>query len=109
MVSTATNPREYLWRLGLGVAILAACLVGTVIGLLWMVPALIFNSPRFLYVAKGFDCAASAVFGGDGKTTISRRAGLAARAGRRWGCVLCRLLDHIDRDHCERAVTTDRG
>lgn len=109
MVSVARNGREYLRRLMIGSAIIALCIVAAVIGLLWLLPALVLNSPRFLKVAKGFDCAGSAVFGGDGKTTISRRAGMAARRGERWGCVLCRVLDRVDPDHCERSVNSHWG
>lgn len=36
--------------------------------------------------------------------TLSRRAGRARNEGKRWGCVLCRVLDAIQRDHCTRAV-----
>lgn len=41
--------------------------------------------------------------------TISSRAAKARRAGRRWGCILCRWLDHIDPGHCERNIETDEG
>lgn len=36
--------------------------------------------------------------------TLSRRAGLARNDNKRWGCVLCRLLDRIHPGHCDRAV-----
>lgn len=36
--------------------------------------------------------------------TFSRRAGLARKSGKRWGCVVCALLDRIHKDHCQRAV-----
>ena len=39
--------------------------------------------------------------------TVSSRAGKAARTGRRWGCVLCRLIDKIDPGHCERNIEED--
>lgn len=40
--------------------------------------------------------------------TISARAGKAMVRGRRWGCVLCALLDRIEKDHCRRAIVNDR-
>lgn len=51
----------------------------------------------------------NALFAGDPDKTISSRAGKAARRGRRWGCVLCRVLDVFERDHCEKSIEPDRG
>lgn len=51
----------------------------------------------------------NALFAGDPDETISSRAGKAARRGRRWGCVLCRVLDVFERDHCEKSIEPDRG
>ena len=41
--------------------------------------------------------------------TISSRAAKANRQGKRWGCVLCRLLDVVDPDHCEKSIEVDEG
>ncbi|MCW5319622.1 hypothetical protein D5039_00030 [Verminephrobacter aporrectodeae subsp. tuberculatae] len=41
--------------------------------------------------------------------TVSSRAAKAAGRGRRWGCLVCRLLDRIDPGHCARNVETDEG
>ena len=41
--------------------------------------------------------------------TISSRAGKARLAGKRWGCILCRLLDKIDKQHCEKNIEKDEG
>ena len=51
----------------------------------------------------------NALFAGDPDETISSRAGKAARRGRRWGCVLCRVLDVFEHDHCEKSIEVDRG
>jgi hypothetical protein len=55
------------------------------------------------------DQLVNAVLGGDPDETISSRAAKAARRGHRWGCVLCRALDALQRDHCERVIETDEG
>lgn len=47
--------------------------------------------------------------GGDPDETVSSRAAKSARRGHRWGCVLCRAIDWIDRGHCERVIETDEG
>ena len=49
------------------------------------------------------------VLGGDPDETISSRSGKARAAGKRWGCVLCRVLDFIDKKHCADAISLDEG
>lgn len=48
-------------------------------------------------------------FFGDPDETISSRAGKAARKGALWGCLLCRLLDKLEKDHCNSSIEPDRG
>lgn len=50
-----------------------------------------------------FDQLLNAILGGNPDETLSHRAKRARDAGRRWGCVLCRVLDLFDRDHCDKA------
>lgn len=47
--------------------------------------------------------------GGDPGETISSRAGKAMKAGKRWGCVLCRFLDLFQKDHCQLSVDKSDG
>ena len=37
---------------------------------------------------------------GDAHATISSRAYIATLKKKRWACVLCRVLDRIQQDHC---------
>jgi hypothetical protein len=46
---------------------------------------------------------------GDPDETISSRAAKAALKGKRWGCVLCRLLDYVQKDHCLKSLEVDEG
>jgi hypothetical protein len=55
------------------------------------------------------DEAANTLFGGSPNETISSRAAKARNAGRRWGCLLCRLLNKINPGHCDRALTSTIG
>lgn len=55
------------------------------------------------------DQALNAARGGSEDETISSAAAKAARRGERWGCVLCKWLDRLDRGHCERAIEPDEG
>jgi len=60
-------------------------------------------------LAVGLDQFANVLALGDPDETISSRAEKARRKGKRWGCVLCGLLDLIDRGHCARSVELDEG
>lgn len=55
------------------------------------------------------DEAANTILGGSPNETISERAAKARNAGRRWGCILCRLLNRINPGHCDRALTSKIG
>lgn len=47
------------------------------------------------------------VFGGNPDETISSRAAKAKLQGERWGCVLCKLLDKFDKNHCDKSIELD--
>lgn len=94
-------------RVLIGLLIWCACVLADVISLVWMLGALLVDSPRFWRSAIAKDQAANAaVLNGNEDETISSRAARAAARGDRWGCVLCRLLDKFDRDHCRDAAGT---
>lgn len=83
------------------------CLLCSVVTALRMAWAIAANPARAWRLAVAHDQLANAAFNGNEDETISSRAGKARRAGRRWGCVLCKLLDAIDNDHCERSIEND--
>lgn len=84
-----------LWAISSLAAMVSLCL-----GLMYLV----FSPRRFWRVMLAHDQAANAAFGGSEDETISSRAGRAARRGDRWGCVLCKLLDKVDPDHCKKSI-----
>ena len=55
------------------------------------------------------DQSFNTIFGGSEDETISSRAYKASLKGRHWGCVLCRFLDWLDKDHCKNSVEWDEG
>lgn len=55
-------------------------------------------------IALLIDQAANLGLNGQMYSTISARAGRARAHGRAWGCVLCRVLDWIAPQHCEREM-----
>lgn len=96
-------------RILLGIALLLLSALAAMLGLVWMFFALVVNSDRALRLAVSYDQVANTAFGGDEDETISSRAGKAARQGKRWGCVLCSLLDWFQPNHCENNIEVDEG
>lgn len=66
----------------------------------WCVAA---NPKEGWRLAVGFDQLFNAAANGNEDETVSSRAARARTEGRRWGCVLCRMLDRIDPGHCDRS------
>jgi hypothetical protein len=61
-----------------------------------------------LRVAIALDCFVQAICTrGMLGVTISARAETARYHDHLWGCVLCRFLDWLDRDHCHNARLND--
>lgn len=46
---------------------------------------------------------------GDPGERVSSRAGKAKKEGKRWACLLCRTLDLIQKDHCEKSINPNVG
>ena len=90
-------------------AIWLLCQIVAVMASLWMLLAILTGSRRAWTIAVAHDQLANAAFGGDEDETLSSRAGKAAREGKRWACVLCRLLDRLDPNHCEKSIEPDEG
>ncbi|MGO3029550.1 hypothetical protein [Pseudomonas helleri] len=96
-------------RIGLGLVLLVLCAFAALVALGWMFFAVLGSSTRAWRLAVSFDQLANTAFGGSEDETISSRAGKAARKGKRWGCVLCRLLDWFEPNHCEGSIEMDEG
>lgn len=85
----------------------ALCQFAHVVAAVWMLLAALAGSPRAWRLAVSYDQLANTAFGGNEDETISSRAYKAAKQGRRWGCVLCGLLDKIQQDHCRNSAEPD--
>jgi DNA polymerase III delta prime subunit len=80
------------------------CQVASAVSALWMLIAILVGSDRAWRLAISYDQLANTATGGSEDETISSRANRARLEGRRWGCVLCKLLDKLDKDHCEKSA-----
>lgn len=76
------------------------CIFGAAVSVLLLVWDVLTGSPRAWRMFLAFDRVGNAATGGSDTETISSRADRARSEGRAWGCVLCRLLDWIQTDHC---------
>lgn len=61
----------------------------------------------FLRILISIDQLANTILGGNEDETISSRAAKAKLQGKRWGCVLCKLLDKFDKNHCDKSIELD--
>lgn len=55
------------------------------------------------------DQLVNTIFNGYPDETISSRAAKARMRGSKWGCILCGILDRIDKDHCINSLEADEG
>lgn len=51
-----------------------------------------------------FDELLNALTGGYPNETISSRAGRAAHNTHYWACILCKILNYLEKDHCQRSL-----
>ena len=82
------------------VPVLALAPLLTLVRYLW---AIVTNPDRATRIAIGYDQLVNVAANGHEDETISSRADRARASGRLWGCVLCRLLDYLDPDHCKKS------
>jgi hypothetical protein len=81
--------------------ICVVCILCSIIALPWMAVCFFKGSGRGWLIAKGFDRVGNAMTGGSDEEYLSKRANDARIAGKRWGCLLCRGLDLIQKGHCD--------
>lgn len=81
-------------------AIWLLCQLAFIVASLWMLVAIVTGSPRAWRLAVAFDQLANAATGGNEDETISSRAWRGTQEGRKGWCLLCRLLDRFQKDHC---------
>lgn len=82
--------------------------VCSVIAICWMLVSIITtpHGERTWRIALAFDQLGNATSGGSEDETISSRAGRERKEGRKWACLLCQLLDWLDKDHCDSSIGT---
>lgn len=67
------------------------------------------NQDKAFIQAKGFDRVGSAMTNGSDDEYISTRAYEAMIKRKRWGCILCRMLDYLEREHCKKSFEKQKA
>ena len=94
----------YIRKVVFGLGIIFFCILADVLSSGWMIFALFGDSPRWWKIALAKDQSANAALGGSEDETVSSRAYKASLRGDKWGCILCKLLDYVQKDHCKNSV-----
>ena len=99
---------RYFTRLGL---LVGSFLMALTANLIALIVALAGSDRSWPVIVANDQALNAALVGRPGSEdeTVSSRAGKAAQSGRRWGCILCRMLDWFDPGHCARNIEPDEG
>jgi len=77
------------------------------IALMWWVVKYVWSvivDPSHAWdLATSVDQTANAAFNGNMDETISSRAG-RVKDDEKWACLLCKFLDRLDKDHCDKNI-----
>ena len=87
------------------VLILPVLLLAFAVVLLRYATCIVADVRKAWLIALSIDDAANVACNGRLGQSISSRAATAARSGRQWGCILCKLLDEVSPNHCAHALT----
>jgi hypothetical protein len=66
-------------------------------------------SQRVHRILIALDQLINTILNGYPHETISSRAEKARLNGKKWGCVLCKVLDRLDPNHCAKSLEADEG
>ena len=94
--------KTYVGRVGAMLVIWLLCPLAHIVSSVWMLFGIFGRSNRAWRIAVAYDRVGNAATGGADTETISSRAARARDNNRKWGCVLCKLLDYFEEDHCNK-------
>lgn len=77
------------------------CMLAGLVAGVRMLGYIAVDSQRAWRMAKAYDRVGNVAIGGVDTETVSSHAYRAEQEGRRWGCILCKLLDRVQRNHCK--------
>lgn len=87
--------------------LLLLCQVVAMIAPIRALFAVINNPKRAFYILLGYDLLGNVTLNGEPREYISTRAYRSRKENTRWGCILCKLLDAIEEDHCRNSAKSE--
>lgn len=93
-------------RILIGLGIIIVCIAADILSAIAMVVHLFLkNDKRFWKIAVAKDQGFNAAFlNGSEDETVSSHAARARNEGRKWGCILCKFLDAVEENHCDKSI-----
>lgn len=85
------------------IALLPVLTIAPLLALVRYLWTVLTNPSRAWRIAIGFDQLVNVAANGHEDETISSRAARVRDEGGRWGCVLCKWLDKLDPNHCDKS------
>lgn len=79
------------------------CCIASLVAMFQMLCSILYDKEKAWEIAVATDRQANASFNGDSRETISSRAYRAMKKGNIPACVLCRVLDILDKEHCKKS------
>lgn len=73
-----------------------------------IIGAALSNPPKAWDIFKAFDLTGNVLINGKFNEYISTRAHRAMVESRTWGCVLCKILNVFDKDHCAKSANPNK-
>lgn len=86
------------------IALYLLLLIGLVYTAFRYLTCVVGNTKKAWNIALMIDETCNVDANGKVNESISKRAALAQQRGTKWGCVLCKLLDSIQTNHCENTL-----
>lgn len=98
---------DRLKKSGAMLALSPLIIVGSLFTIARYTVATITNPRKALNIAYMVDQTSNVDTNGLIDETISARAAKARNGGKRWGCILCKVLDFVQSNHCTNALKND--
>jgi hypothetical protein len=79
----------------------------SLINLIKMFYNIFTNQSKAWAIARALDRSINVTLNGTERETVSSRAYRGSLEGNRGWCILCKILDKLERDHCRKAFYSD--
>lgn len=88
------------------ILIFIVCLLAALLSIMRMGFCILTNPVKAFQIAVSIDRSFNAAANGDGRETLSSRLNRDRLEHRRIACIVCALLDVLEKDHCAKSAGT---